>query len=243
MTISFSQMSRPQLLVSVRSLREAHEALAGGCEWLDVKEPLQGPLGAATPEVLQEIEAVAGSFVGWSAALGELTRVTDDHGNRTGLRIPSLNLVKLGLADCLAVPDWPAKLKLLCQSLQSTRLAMVYYADQHLANSPLWKTIFETAVAIQAPVVLIDTYRKDGQKLTDFLPLNVLLQYRRELEDVGIGLALAGSLQQHDLPSLVDQVHPAIVAVRGAACLAGRNSEVCRSRVEQLKRILLNSKS
>jgi (5-formylfuran-3-yl)methyl phosphate synthase len=242
-TLSFSQLSRPQLLVSVRSLREAQEALAGGCDWLDVKEPLHGPLGAATPEVLQEIEAIAGSFSGWSAALGELSDVTDNQWDRTALQFPSLHLVKLGLADCLTAPAWQTKLELLSQTLQNTRFAMVYYADQQLANSPLWQTVVETAVVIRAPVVLIDTFRKDGETLTDYLPLNVLSQYRRELAALGIGLALAGSLKLHDLPALVDQVRPDIVAVRGAACLEGRNSEVCRSRVEQLKRIVLNSKS
>ena len=55
MTDFVIKFSPPKLLVSVRSLGEALTALQGGCDWLDVKEPSAGSLGAASLSTLQEI--------------------------------------------------------------------------------------------------------------------------------------------------------------------------------------------
>ena len=47
-----SRFSSPQLLVSVRSAGEAVDALAGGCQILDVKDPSRGSLGRADDSVV-----------------------------------------------------------------------------------------------------------------------------------------------------------------------------------------------
>lgn len=60
------------LLVSVRNAKEAMAALVGGADLIDVKEPLAGSLGAATPKTWQEIGEVVGGEKPLSAALGEL---------------------------------------------------------------------------------------------------------------------------------------------------------------------------
>jgi (5-formylfuran-3-yl)methyl phosphate synthase len=51
---------RPKLLVSVRNAHEARDALAGGCDILDVKEPANGSLGMADVGVIREVVATAG---------------------------------------------------------------------------------------------------------------------------------------------------------------------------------------
>ena len=63
---------RPKLLVSVRDVSEAAAALAGGADWIDLKEPFTGPLGAVDVETAEGVvECVAGRCQ-VSAALGEL---------------------------------------------------------------------------------------------------------------------------------------------------------------------------
>src|SRR5205085_11196960 len=48
----------PKLLVSVRSAAEATLALRGGADWIDVKDPTRGSLGAATMATICDVAAV-----------------------------------------------------------------------------------------------------------------------------------------------------------------------------------------
>ena len=71
------------LLVSVRSVAEAQEAVAGGAAIIDVKEPSRGPLGRADADVTAAIaEAVAGRAQ-LTVACGEL--VAGEPGDRVAL--------------------------------------------------------------------------------------------------------------------------------------------------------------
>ncbi|HKB38458.1 MAG TPA: (5-formylfuran-3-yl)methyl phosphate synthase, partial [Gemmataceae bacterium] len=86
-------VSAPQLLVSVRSAREAEAALAGGADVIDVKEPRRGPLGRADNAVLRAVLVAIAGRRPVSAALGELI---EDGG---GSPLPAgVRFVKWGLA-------------------------------------------------------------------------------------------------------------------------------------------------
>ena len=61
-----------RLLVSVVSAAEARQALAGGADIIDVKDPGEGALGAPSPRVLSEVVQVVGGAVPVSVALGDL---------------------------------------------------------------------------------------------------------------------------------------------------------------------------
>ena len=99
--------SVPRLLVSVRSAGEAVEALEGGADIIDIKEPGAGPLGEATTQARQAvIHSVAGAAP-ISAALGELrTRGRDwELEHQRGI-----SLYKLGLSGTRE-GDWRAMLE------------------------------------------------------------------------------------------------------------------------------------
>lgn len=230
--------SIPKLLVSVRNNTEALSALEGGCDWLDVKDPSLGSLGAPSLADLAEISMISGSFMGWSSALGELDQLTDNQWNEIGKRFPGLNLVKVGLSGCEGKTAWKSRLSDLRKQQPHLVLATVYYADHKAANSPSWREIVDVAEQLESPIILIDTYCKNGQTLLDHLSLAQLKGIREELSSIRKGLALAGSLRADQIATLVSETHPNIVAVRGAACKSGRNSEVCPARVASLKRIM-----
>ena len=73
-----SPSPRPELLVSVRNLAEAQAAVAGGCDRLDVKEPLRGPLGRADADTIAQVARFAAlsknpaNPIPCSVALGEI---------------------------------------------------------------------------------------------------------------------------------------------------------------------------
>lgn len=230
--------SIPKLLVSVRNKAEALSALEGGCDWLDVKDPSLGSLGAPSLTDLAEISTISGSFLGWSTALGELEHLSDDRWNEIGRRFRRLSLVKVGLSGCEGQTAWKQRLIDLRKQQPHLVFATVYYADRKAANSPPWNKIVDVAVQLESPIILIDTYCKNGQTLLDHLSLEQLKGIREELSSIQKGLALAGSLRADQLATLISETHPNIVAVRGAACKSGRNSEVCPARVAHLKRIM-----
>jgi uncharacterized protein (UPF0264 family) len=235
------KFSSTKLLVSVRSLNEAEAALAGGCDWLDVKEPTAGSLGAATPEKISEIAPLASSFLGWSIALGEISEFDESSWAAVLPKFPNLTLVKMGLSQCGHRTDWRNRLLRFKENSPELSIAMVYYADRQSANAPTWEETIEAAVDLNSPVLLIDTFFKNGKTLLDHLTLDQLQAFRTQVHSLNLGLALAGSLQLEQIDILTTQIHPDLVAVRGAACKSGRNSEVCPSRVALLKRIVNRS--
>jgi uncharacterized protein (UPF0264 family) len=141
----------PQLLVSVRSAAEAHEALAGGCDILDVKEPRHGSLGAATESVIREVSDIGrGSGVPVSAALGECLdwQSIERPLNPKTILEAGLRFVKIGLAGMGDRDDWSAKWHDLTgwcgrQLGPGTRHVAVVYADWQAARAPHPQSILE----------------------------------------------------------------------------------------------------
>lgn len=241
----------PRLLVSVRSVLEAREALAGGCDILDVKEPRHGSLGAATATVIREItDFGTEAGVPVSAALGECV---DWHESRQPLdpgtvSETDLQFVKLGLAGMGDREDWSAEWKNVTGSCSKklgpeTRHVAVIYADWQAARAPHPYSILDAvsehlhngqSVASFAGV-LIDTFEKNSGRLLDAMSRESLREIRERTTQLGLFLALAGRLDQASLPALVE-LTPDIVAVRSAACRGeDRNASVDRDAVSQFR--------
>ncbi len=84
-----SDDSVPGLLVSVRSALEALEALAGGADVIDVKEPTRGSLGAADVATISEVVRAVNNRAIVTAALGELTEFASRYASNDLCGMPS----------------------------------------------------------------------------------------------------------------------------------------------------------
>lgn len=238
MQVTPASLLTPKLLVSVRSAAEARAALEGGCDWLDVKEPALGSLGRASNSVIEEILEVPRGNLPLSLAAGELRDLREPLWEQWQRIIKGVELAKIGLSGCAAYKPWRDEIiDLAANAPSGVRLAAVYYADYQRAGSPAWEEIVELATEISSPMVLIDTFVKDGRGLFAHLNAERLHAYRQQLGRQGIRLALAGSLSYEDFPALI-QVQPEVIAVRGAVCDKGRESAVISSKVNSLKKIL-----
>jgi (5-formylfuran-3-yl)methyl phosphate synthase len=216
------------LLVSVRSAEEALIALAGGADLIDVKEPLRGPLGAATPSVIREVIAAVAGRVPVSAALGEWADWV-----RTPVH-PGLTYAKWGLANSTTAG---------ARSIRGMEITgagpapvLVAYADHCRANSPPPEELVECACELRFPALLFDTAVKDGATLLDWLTADCLVPIRRRLAATGVRLALAGSLDARAIGRL-RHVAPDWFAVRGAACVGGRDGRLCARSVRRLRAV------
>lgn len=220
-----------QLLVSVRSVVEAEAALAGGADVIDVKEPSRGSLGRADDDVIADVvRTVAGRRI-VTAAMGELV---DGGGPVTGLV-----WLKWGLSGVARSGiDWRSSLRNL-RTLSGPRVVVVAYADAERAGAPPVTEVCAFACDKRFGVLLLDTCRKDGTTLLDWVSWEALWEMRDRCRSCGVRVALAGALGPQQVAGLVG-LRPDFVAVRGAVCEGGaREGRVEAARVRALRACLV----
>lgn len=235
----------PRLLVSVRNACEATLAKSLGVEWIDLKDPDAGSLGAADALIAEEV-AYALKFNGsacvqtMSAAAGELCR---DPLVACLMLARHFPLVKVGLAELAGDMDWQTKFLALSQQLSGagSQIVPVIYADYRHCSAPPPQDVLSVAASLaqrckspnsDARFVLVDTYTKDGRRLLDCLSQAELESIVHDAAMVGRQVVLAGSLAMSDLPSLL-KLPVAAIAVRGAVCEGDRRSELSPRKVTQ----------
>lgn len=215
-----------QLLVSVRSADEAQIIGRYPIDRLDLKEPLHGSLGATSVDTWQDVVPTWHERFGVSIALGELLDGPD------ASYVPQqTDSIKVGLSGCRGLSDWPDQLRLLYESApESVSRVAVYYADQQYAGCPLFEEVLEVAQHLACETILVDTFGKLTGTVLNLLSESELISMRNAVHAINCQFALAGSIQIDDLPA-VKTIHPDIVAVRSAMCLADRSSQICEQQV------------
>lgn len=230
----------PRLLVSVRNVEESLAAVAGGCNILDIKEPLHGPLGMASRDTIAELiehHRRAAWHVPLSAALGELV----DWEMPVECSLPAgLQFAKLGLSGCAAVPDWPQHWLAVRRELGngSMRWIAVAYADSQAALAPSACEIAQAAIDTDCAGLLIDTFDKSGGMLLDHISVAQLHDLAKLLRKAELFLAVAGSLRAEVLPAL-ESLAPEVIGIRGSACReSNRSAAIDREAVASFKQAL-----
>ena len=224
----------PGLLVSVRSADEVDDALAGGADLIDVKEPARGALGVAEPEVVGKVVDKVKGRVPVSAALGEWgpNALTEAHWH---LEL-KLDYVKWGLAGYPHTPGWGEDLLDARRQLPAgVEMVAVAYADWERAKSIPPAEVAKFAKRFRFRAVLIDTCVKDSKTLLDFIKPAELGELVDGLRRVYTKVAVGGSLRPEQLKQLKG-VTPDYFAVRGSACAGGkRDGVIDQSRVKKWK--------
>jgi uncharacterized protein (UPF0264 family) len=224
-----------RLLVSVRSVGEAADALAGGADVIDVKEPANGPMGMAQVQVIEQIVHFVAGRCPVSAALGELA----DHHQARMLNLPGLAYVKLALAA--PPPDWQLQLAHCFDAAEPAAGIVAAYADGAHVAAPSIEQVCTWACGPGRSTiagVLIDTAVKDGRGLFHWLDEQVLSQHIAQARAARLLVALAGSLHGAAFERAV-QLGPDIVAIRGAACADGdRGQQIDSAKVCALAEVI-----
>jgi len=233
------------LLVSVRNAPEAVAALEGGADLIDIKEPRNGALGPANPEMVKEIVRIIGGRKPVSAALGELAEVDEADV------LEGLAYVKCGLAKMGRKKDWQRRLlafrRRIARKPNAPELVTVAYADWKRACAPHWQDVAKLALRQRGGVLLVDTFDKMWQppgnsqrpaSLLDWMKVEELRRLSHQCYTAGVRIALAGSLRLRQIVSLVE-LRPTWFAVRGAVCESNkRDGEVHGLKVADLAQVL-----
>lgn len=220
-----------QLLVSVAGLAEAREALRGGADVIDAKDPLRGALGPVSHDRLIAIGAAVGSTRPLSAALGD---AADEAGvaRATGRAVfAGVSIVKIGFAG---VTD-EARACALARAARGygAAVVLVAYADWRCAGSLRPDRIVAVAATAGAAGVLLDTAGK-GAPLFALETREGVGAWVAGAHAAGLFAALAGGLSGADFAT-VRASGADVVGVRGAACVGGRTGRVTADRVAALR--------
>ncbi len=238
------------LLVSVRNAEEAATAVLAGADLIDVKEPLAGSLGAASPDAVADVMLTVGGRRPTSIAPGELRE--NVAWSQYAERLSQVNLprfVKFGLAGC-----WrPRPDKERDELIERWRTALaplpatvgpvaVLYADWQAAESPPPEIILHCAKELHCRALLIDTFDKRGPGLLGVLPLDELADCVRAARDADMLVVLGGQIREEYLVRLL-AMEPDYIAVRGAVCRGDRTGAVDRARVEHFRSRMIRAAS
>ena len=238
-----------KLLISPINEKEAVEAIAGGADIIDVKNPKEGALGANYPWVIRRITEITPKSLKVSCTLGEV-------GNLPGsVSLAALGAASLGV-DYIKVGLYgvktPDQAIFLLQNVQKAakecnpkiKVAVAGYADAKKIGAINPLLIPEIANKAQVDVAMLDTSVKDGKNLFDYLNEEQLKKFVDSAHGFGLEAALAGSLRKEDLLK-VYSLGADIAGLRGAACTNSNRVTglITRKLVSELAEFIRHAKT
>src|SRR5208282_4993639 len=219
---------------------EAFEAIAGGADIIDVKNPQEGALGANFPWVIKRIREIAPRNNQVSCALGDVPNLPGS------ISLAALGAASLGV-DYIKVGLYgfktPKEAVFLLQNVNKAakdcnpkiKVAAAGYADAERIGALDPMLIPEIASLAQVDLAMIDTAVKDGKNLFNFLTAKQLEKFVDSAHKLGLEAALAGSLRKQDLP-VIYGLGADVAGLRGAACTNSDrdNGQITRKLVQDL---------
>ena len=229
-----------KLLVSPKDESEALEAVAGGADIIDVKNPAEGSLGANFPWVLKKIREIVPSEIEVSATVGDVPYLPGTVSLAAlGAATLGANYVKVGLLGPRSLHEAVNLMSDVVRAVgdfsRSAKVVAAAYADWQRAGTINPLSVPDVARSSGSKVAMIDTKVKDGKRLFDFLTEEDLRLFVSRSHDWGLQAALAGSLRKEDIPLLAG-LDVDIIGVRAAVCEGEDriSGHITRERVREL---------
>lgn len=220
-----------RLLASVADLQEAELAASKHVDFIDLKNPQAGALGALPLRTLAEIASRLGGKHTLSATIGDLPMQPQLLvENAAAVFETGVDIVKIGFFGSAGHVEC---IHALHQLARKTRLIAVLLADQ----SPDFSLIPQFAAAGFYGVML-DTAEKRAGRLTGVMPSESLRQFVDDVRSHGLLCGLAGSLQVEDVTQLAP-LQPDYLGFRGAVCFGhDRQGRLDTARLGRLRDVL-----
>ena len=238
-----------KLLISPKDEKEATEAVAGGADIVDVKNPIEGPLGANFPWIIRRIRQITPAEIEVSCTIGEAPNLAGSMALASlGAATTGVNYIKSGLHGIKKPRNAVNLLRKIIRAAREYNPAIKVvasgYADAARANTVDPLKVPEIAYEADADVAMLDTAVKDGRTLFKFLSMDHLQQFIETSHSYGMKAAFAGSLHKEDLPK-VQALGADIAGVRSAACTLNDriNGQITRAKVQELVEIVKQTKS
>jgi (5-formylfuran-3-yl)methyl phosphate synthase len=211
-----------KLLISPKNETEAQEAIAGGADIIDVKNPLEGALGANYPWVIKNIKQLTPKSIEVSCTLGDVPNLPGSISLAAlGAATLGVDYVKVGLYGLKTSQQAIFLLQQVNKAAKDfnphIKVAAAGYADAKKIGTLDPSLIPEIAHQANVDIAMLDTASKDGSNLFDNQTIQQLKTFIDSTHDFGMQAALAGSLRKEDLV-VVYGLGADIAGLRGAAC-------------------------
>jgi hypothetical protein len=229
-----------KLLISPLNEKEASEAIAGGADIIDVKNPQEGALGANFPWVIKRIKEITPKNIKVSCTLGEIPNLPGSISLAAlGAASLGVDYIKVGLYGFKTLEEAVFLLQNVNKAAKECnskiKVVATGYADAERIGALDPMLIPEIASKAQVDLAMIDTAVKDGKNLFNFLTVKQLEKFVDEAHKLGLEAALAGSLRKQDLPLLYG-LGADVAGLRGAACTNSDrvSGQITRKLVQEL---------
>ena len=233
-----------KLLISPKNVAEALEAIAGGADIIDVKNPKEGPLGANFPWVIKRVRQVAPTCIEVSCTLGEMPNLPGSMALAAlGAATTGVNYIKAGLYGLKTPKEAVYQMQSVAKAAKdynpSVKVVVSGYADAERINAVDPLLVPKIAHDAKADIAMIDTAIKDGKSIFTFLTKTNLKRFVDQTHDYGLEAALAGSLKKEDLP-VIYALGADVSGVRGAACTQSDrvNGHITTEKVRDLVQVV-----
>jgi len=228
-----------RLLVSPMNIDEARAALAGGADIIDVKNPLEGSLGANFPWAIKEVVKLAGGRVPVSATIGDLDYKPGTASLAAlGAAFSGADYIKAGLLGVKSAEQAGDMLTNIVQAVKGydrkKKVVASAYSDFSRVSSIPPMLLPKVAKSSGADVVMVDTAIKDGRSTFEFMNEQDLSEFISLGHRLGLEVAIAGTIGFEDL-DLLKRINPDIIGVRGIVCGGDRKSSIKPELVTKLK--------
>jgi uncharacterized protein (UPF0264 family) len=198
-----------KMLASVSNLDEAALALSAGVDFIDLKDPNQGALGAlAIGEIVNIVRLVDGRSP-VSATIGDLTVIEDiakaiDSTAKTGV-----DIIKIGFFEIM---DYQVLIQTVRPLTKEKKIIAVLLADGICDFSIL--PLLQSAGFYG---VMLDTANKNGQHLLNHLDIQTLNAFILQAKQLKLEVGLAGALRKSQVEALT-KLQPNYLGFRSALC-------------------------
>ncbi|NHW24042.1 MAG: (5-formylfuran-3-yl)methyl phosphate synthase [Archaeoglobales archaeon] len=231
------------VLVSPKNLSEALEAIAGGADIIDVKNPAEGSLGANFPWVISEIAKIAkkhGKAV--SATTGDMPYKPGTASLAAlGAAVSGADYVKVGLYGVRNEVEAEEVVEGVVKAVKGydkeKKVVIAGYGDHSRINAISPLKLPKIAADCGADVVMVDTAIKDGTSIFDHMSFENLRSFVSVARENGLQCAIAGNIGWDHL-ELLRKLSPDIIGVRTIVCERGRDSSIKRELVRKLKMLV-----
>ncbi len=236
-----------KLLVSVKNKVEAMEALLGGADIIDVKNPVEGSLGAPFPRIIRSIVQITAKEREVSTAIGDAPDLPGTVSLAAfGAAVCEVDYVKLGIYGPKSFDSALLLAEEACRASKENasgiKVVIAGYADHERAGCLDAALIPEIVRRSGADGAMVDTKVKDGRSIFSFLSGQQLLEFVDKVHANGLTAVIAGSLGIEDVKR-VYELRADIIGFRAAACTGDRvNGRIEKVNVLRIKNRMITSR-
>ena len=220
-----------KVLISPINVDEVNITLKGRPDIIDIKNPLEGTLGANFPRVIKAARKLIdvynqksrNSNIKLSVAIGDFPNLPGSASLAAlGATVCGADFVKIGL---MGVTTFDEAIKLAKEVVEAVKgqspnvkVVIAGYSDQAQLNTSInCLQIPNIAKLAGADIAMLDSAIKNGKSTFEHLTIKQLQQFIKITHDNGLESAIAGSLKFSDLENL-KLIQPDIIGVRSMVC-------------------------